>query len=152
MIFRRNWEKKFSHSDSNNFKKIFWKHFYKWTSSGPFVIQFRNKGPLTMDSIMNIETFTSKMPEREKEEEGKEEIRKKVMLYFGIFSWQDLFNYWKYQRRHQILGLYWIIYTPGRVGCFYRNHSSSIRNLSLSYDQLGAYQFFPQLYWTLMDK
>ena len=37
-----------------------------------------------MDSIMNIETFTSKMPEREKE--GKEEIRKKVMLYFGIFS------------------------------------------------------------------
>lgn len=37
-----------------------------------------------MDNIMNIETFTSKMPERE-EEEGKEERRKKVMLYLGIF-------------------------------------------------------------------
>ena len=33
-----------------------------------------------MNSIMNIETFTSKMPEREKEEEGKEEIRKKVAI------------------------------------------------------------------------
>ena len=38
-----------------------------------------------MDSIMNIETFISKMPEREEEEEGKEERGGKVMHTLVFF-------------------------------------------------------------------
>lgn len=52
-----------------------------------------------MDGIMNIESFTSKMPERE--EEGKEERGKKVMLRFVIFPDKIFLNYWKYQSCHQ---------------------------------------------------